>query len=259
MNKASIKNLIDISKDLFKHNRPEIMMGIGITGMITTTVLAVKATPKALMLIEERKLDLDTDELSKTEIVKCAWKCYIPTTVVGSLSVGCLVTAMSASYRRNAAIATACAISETTLKEYQAKVLDTIGSKKEQEIRDEIAHDKIESIPVNKNEIIVTGKGDTLCIEPYYSGQYFYSDIEKIKRGINEINEQIINNHYASLNDLYEKIGMTPTEKSGNELGWNISQGIVNVHYSSQLNPDGVPCLVINFINLPTYDYDDYF
>ena len=39
-----------------KHS-PEILTGIGIVGMISTTVLAVRATPKALMLIEEKKRD----------------------------------------------------------------------------------------------------------------------------------------------------------------------------------------------------------
>lgn len=36
---------------LQKHS-PEILTGIGIAGMITTTILAVRATPKALLLKE---------------------------------------------------------------------------------------------------------------------------------------------------------------------------------------------------------------
>ena len=43
----------DFSETAAKH-APEILIGFGIAGMLTTTVLAVKATPKALKNIEEK-------------------------------------------------------------------------------------------------------------------------------------------------------------------------------------------------------------
>ena len=67
---------------LGKHS-PEILTGIGVTGMITTTVLAVKSTPKALILIEEKKKELGTDKLTTIEVVKAAWKPYIPALELG--------------------------------------------------------------------------------------------------------------------------------------------------------------------------------
>ena len=52
-------NLSSIAKSVrtaMKKHSPEILTGIGIAGMITTTVMAVRVTPKALVLIEaERK------------------------------------------------------------------------------------------------------------------------------------------------------------------------------------------------------------
>ena len=52
-------NLIvnDVKTTLSKH-APEILTGIGIAGMVTTTVLAVRATPKALMLIDAKKQEV---------------------------------------------------------------------------------------------------------------------------------------------------------------------------------------------------------
>lgn len=49
-----------------KHS-PEILMGIGITGMVTTTVMAVRATPKALMLIETEKRKLNYELLEEAK------------------------------------------------------------------------------------------------------------------------------------------------------------------------------------------------
>ena len=52
------KNLSAITKNIgrkIKKHSPEILTGIGIAGMISATVMAVKATPKALKNIECEK------------------------------------------------------------------------------------------------------------------------------------------------------------------------------------------------------------
>lgn len=244
----------DTEKALKKHS-PEILTGIGITGMITTTVLAVKATPKALMLIEERKLDLNTEELKKTEIVKTVWPCYIPTLVTGTLSIACIIGASSVNLRRNAALATAYTIADTARKEYREKVIETIGEKKEMLVRDAIAKDKIEANPVETQQVIITEKGDTLCYDPL-SGRYFKSDIDKINRAINEINRRMLDDTYVSLNDFYYEIGLDNT-KIGDQLGWRVDTcGLIDMRFSSQLTNDSTPCLVMDFTDAPMYEYD---
>lgn len=256
MSKINVSRLFESGKTLLKKNAPEILTGLGITGMITTTVLAVKATPKALMLIEEKKLDLDKEELTPVEVVRTVWPCYISPLILGCMSIGFLVGANSVHTRRNAAIATAYALSETALKDYRDKVVETLGEKKDRTVRDAIAKDKIEQNPVSKNEIIITDKGDTLCYEPL-SGRYFKSDIDKIKKAINEINRRLLFDNYISLNDFYDAIGLSET-KMGDDLGWNVQQSLLEVDFSSQLADDGTPCLVIDFEKAPTYDYNKW-
>lgn len=51
MKKSNVAKLFNTIKSGMCKRSPEILIGFGIAGMITTTVLAVKATPKALMLI----------------------------------------------------------------------------------------------------------------------------------------------------------------------------------------------------------------
>ena len=130
MNKPNLSKIAKgIRMSISKHS-PEILTGIGIAGMVTTTVMAVRATPKALILIEERKEEIDVDKLTPIELIKATWTCYIPAAITGGLSIICLIGASSVNTRRNAALATAYTLSESALKEYQGKVIETIGEKK---------------------------------------------------------------------------------------------------------------------------------
>ena len=252
----------DLGKAARKHS-PEILTGIGIAGMLSTTVLAVRATPKALMLIEEKKREKkfagEQPELTKLEIVKTAWKPYIPAAVTGVASIACLVGASSVNARRNAALAAAYALSETTLADYKEKVVETIGEKKAQEVKDAIAKDKIENDPVTRKEIIATDKGETLCYDAL-SGRYFKSDIEYIRRAVNNLNERLLFDTHISLNEYYDEIGLEEIFPMGENLGWTVdpdsaNKGLIELDFSSQL-AEGTPCLVVGFSNAPRYDYE---
>lgn len=251
MSKTKLSSVISSVQTVLSKHSPEILTGIGIAGMITTTVLAVKATPKAIKLIEEAKPD--NQKISPVDAVKTCWKCYIPAAVTGTLSVACLVGASSVNLRRNTALATAYKLSETALTEYREKVIETLGEKKEKNVREAIAKDKITNNPVNKREIIITGKGETLCYDSVF-GRYFKSDRDKIERIVNELNRRMRDEMYISLNEFYYEVGLDGVE-AGYDIGWNIDKGYIEPDYSSQLTPDGTPCLVIGFVHPPYYDF----
>ena len=238
---------------LGKHS-PEILTGIGVTGMITTTVLAVKSTPKALILIEKKKKELGTDELTAIEVVKAAWKPYIPALALGIASASCIIGASAVNAKRNAALATAYAISERTLVRYRDKIIDTIGEKKEKEVREKIAQDEVDKNKVSNNGVIVTSKGNTLCRDAI-SGRYFRSDIDKIKKIVNELNRQMIYQNYISLNDFYYELGLDPV-KNGSALGWNLDSGLIELDFSTCLAENDEPCVVIDYLVGPRYEFD---
>lgn len=260
MTKPNLSKIVDdIKLSLTKHS-PEILMGLGITGMITTTVLAVKATPRALMLIEEKKKEERKDKLTPVETFKVAWKCYVPATLTGVTSIACLIGSGSVHARRNAALATAYKISETALVEYKEKVIETIGEKKEKTIQDKIDKDKIDNNPVSQNSVIVTGKGTTLCYDALF-GRYFDSDIEQIKRAINEINRRIMVDMYVSLNEFYDELGI-PHAEVGDDLGWNIDdiqgRNLLDVSFGSQITDDDRPCIVMRYTVAPKRGYSSF-
>lgn len=260
MNKTNMAALFkDIRAAASKHS-PEILTGLGIAGMVMTTILAVRATPKALDLIEERKEELELkprEKLPAMETVKATWKCYIPATVTGITSVACLIGASSVNLRRNAALTAAYNLSTTALAEYKDKVVETIGEKKEKAIRDKVAEDKLNETPAKPSTIIFTGNGNTRCFD-MVTKRRFTSDIETLKRIVNELNRRMINGEdYISLNEFYYEVGLDPS-LIGDELGWNVSSGLIELDFSSQLDTDGVPCLVIDYMFPPTRGYNNY-
>lgn len=250
----------NVKLSLSKHS-PEILIGVGIAGMITTTVLAVKATPKALSLMEEKKQELDVEKLTPIETVKTTWKCYAPAAITGAVSIACIVGSHSVSARRKAALATAYKLSESAFSDYREKTMETIGEKKEKAIRDKVSEKQVQENPKTTTEVIMTGKGKTLCFDPL-SSRYFYSDLEKIKRAANKLNYEIntapFHNEGVTLNDFYEEIGL-PGTMTGDGLGWNLNTGLIEIYPSAQLvetedEHEGEPCLVLNFTNPPQYD-----
>ena len=252
MKKEIAKSFLSLKTAIKKHS-PEILTGIGIAGMITTTVMAVRATPKALILIEERKEEIGAEKLEAMDMVKTTWACYIPAAITGTLSIACLIGASSVNARRNAALATAYTLSESALKDYQGKVIEMFGEKKNEAVKDAVAKDKVEKNPVVTREVIIKEKGNTLCYDAI-SGRYFKSDIEKIKKAECELNRQMLDDMYVSLNDFYYEIGLDSV-KLGDELGWNVDSGYIDLSFSSQLASDGTPCLVIDYSVAPRYDY----
>lgn len=262
------KSLTEITKgirlSLRKHS-PEILTGLGIAGMVTTTVMAVGATPKALLLIEEEKRKQNRilleegearkriEKLKPLDVVKTTWRCYLPSAIMCGVSIGCLICASQTSLRRNAALATAYTLSESALKEYQEKVAKEIGEKKEQAVRDSIAKDKVEQNPASSNEIIITERGSTLCYDIVFK-RWFTSDIEKIKRAVNDLNRRMRDEMYISVNEFFYELGLDGI-KYGDDMGWNIDTGYIDLDFSSQLTDEGRPVLTIDYRLAPTYDF----
>lgn len=257
MKKLAVAKLVKTARRAMSKHSPEILTGIGIAGMITTTVLAVRATPKALRQIEEFEecVLLDHEKITPIDAVKVAWKPYVPAAITGAFSIACLIGANSVNARRNAALATAYKLSETAFSEYKEKVIETIGDKKEKTVRDEVAKSHVEKNPVSTTEVIITEKGNTLCYDAI-SGRYFKSDIDKIKKAENILNKRLLTEDYISLNEFYNELGLDNT-RLGDDLGWNVIDGLIEFDFSSQI-ADGTPCIVVDYKVAPKRGYDRY-
>lgn len=271
MNKQNVMRFFKgIQRAVSKHS-PEILTGLGIAGMVTTTLLAVKATPKAMRLIEKAEdhgigimsKDGDPDwkyrSLTAMETIKVAWKPYIPTAVTGAFSIACLIGAQSVNVRRTAALATAYKLSETALAEFKDAAVDVIGEEKIKEVKQKVAEKKVEQVTSDesKTKVIITGEGDTWFIDPF-SNTTFQSSKNKIDAAANRLNKYMRSEMFISLSQFYDEIGLDHTVTS-DDLGWNIDRGYIDVDLSDAVVKDGKAYVVMDFLIRPEYDYDRYY
>ena len=274
MNKQDVSKFFKgIQGTLTKHS-PEILTGFGIAGMLTTVVLAVKATPKAMELIEEEKERLNeelqlqakrlhrdeyepVEELTKLETIKVAWKPYIPAIVTGAVSTACLIGASATNYKRNTALAVAYQATATTLAEYKEQVIETIGEKKERTIREKVAQKKLDKNPEVTKEVIITGSGEVLFVEPV-SMRCFTSDIEKVRKAFNDLNYRMVvgMEEYISLSELYDEIGLPRTSVS-DDIGWNLGKdGPVEFDFHPTTTSEGKPALMLDYHIAPRRGFE---
>jgi len=279
MNKLNVKQCFKMAKKVVQKKSPEILTGLGIAGMITTVVLAVKATPKALDLIDEeiekqnRKLSQEAydsgqstanqiNKLKPVETVKVAWKPYIPALLLGSASVGCLIGANTVSARRHAALYSAYELSKTAYNELNEKVTEVVGEKKVTEIKQKLAEDKVNKVSPEgaiekKSNVVIAGDGDTWFIDAM-SNQPFLSSKNKLDAAANELNRKMRSDMYVSLSQFYDEVGIEHTGTS-DYIGWRIDKEYIDVVTSDAIVKDGKVYVVMDFLTRPEYGYDDLY
>lgn len=249
-----INELISKSLKYVKEHSPEILIGAGVVGMCTSTVLAVKATPKALTLIKEKEEELDVTHLTKKEIVQATWKQYAPSVGVGVLSVACIIGGTSKSIKRNTALATVYALSESTLKEYQRKTKEIVGEEKAREIDRQVAKSRAKEKQIviqNRDSEYVhhTSFGDNLIYDTM-SGRYFRSSTNAIEAAVNSVNKLIIDDGSATVNDFYNELDI-PCVVAGNMIGWKYEKEQLEITFDSDIDKMGNPFLILTYRNRP--------
>ena len=242
---------------LVTDNSPSILTAIGVTGALTTAYLTGKATLKAANLIQYGEYgsigNTKHRDFNTKDKAKLCWKFYIPAAVSATLTVAAIISANRIGSRRAAALAVAYSVSERAFEEYRNKVVQRLGDKKEQSLRDEIATERINRNPVDNKMVIITGRGEVLCYEEF-TGRYFNSDMEALRKAQNDINEQVINDSYAALSDLYTLLGLPQTTNS-DEVGWNLDR-LLKLTYSYVGAEDGTPCISVGFSVFPVRFYN---
>lgn len=235
-------------------NSPALLTAIGVTGTISTALLTARATFKAADLIYNERERQELMELGvpldRKEEAQLVWKCYIPPVASGTITIVCIIMANRIGHRRAAAVAAAYSITQEAFTEYREKVIEKLGDKNERAVRDEIAQDQVTRNPVSTSEVIITSNGDVLMRDAY-SGRYFTSNVEAVRKAANDLNNQILGFGYASLTEFYHAIKLDSTSVS-DEVGW---QHIFTPEFSATLTDDNKPCIVVTFSVEPVRDY----
>lgn len=249
-----INGLLTKTISFVKDHNNEILISTGVVGMATSTVLAVRATPKALELMEEKKSELGVTYLTKKEVVEVTWKQYVPAVGIGVISAACILLGTTKNIKRNTALATVYALSENTLNEYRRKTRELVGEEKAREIETEVAKARVKDRTVivedaYSNYVHTTGNGDTLIYDTL-SGRYFRSSTVAIERAVNKLNKRLLDEYTTSVNDFYNELDI-PTIGAGDIIGWKSDKEMLEIRFDSDVDQNGNPYLILTYSSRP--------
>lgn len=246
------RGLSRLGLKLKKHS-PEILMVTGTIGVVTSAVMACKATLKVNDILEETKQDVDkingvleneeyadkySEEDSKKDLVivyvqtgiKLA-KLYAPSVILGTLSLGAMITSNNILRKRNVALAAAYTVLDKGFKDYRKNVVERFGEKIDKELKHNIKAKTFETVTVDENGKEKKTKEEVdICDEisdfaRFFDegSRYFTKDPEYnlmfLKNQERYANDKLKAKGYLFLNDVYRMLDI-PETKAGQIVGW---------------------------------------
>lgn len=237
-------------------NTPTILTCVCGIGVVATSVMAVKATPKALQLLEEAKAEKE-DDLTWLEIVAVAGPAYIPAMVTGAATIACIFGTNVLNQRQQASLASAYALIDNSYKEYKKKVEELYGKEANAQVQHDVAKDKYKENNIQQ-------ENDELLFYDEFSGRYFNATMERVLVAEYQVNRELHNAGCDTLNHFYELVGLDPIdgrdvldwfESSNYECYW---QSRLDFRHNKVVMNDGLECYIITIFEEPYVEFGDY-
>ena len=253
---SATKTFHKVGFQIKKHS-PEILLVTGITGVVTSAVMACKATTKVDAIVEESKKSIDTihegmeagnicdveytEEDGKKDLaivyiqtgVKFA-KLYGPSVLLGLTSIGCILASNNIIHKRNVALSAAYTAIDRSFKGYRSRVIERFGENMDRELRYNIKTQEVKETVVDEE----TGKKKTVKSTVSVVDPNTYSDYARffdeycagwtkdaeynlmfLRQQQNYANELLKSRGHLFLNEVYDMLGIDRT-KAGNIVGW---------------------------------------
>lgn len=232
---------------LIRSATPYALTGAALVGVGLTGFFAATGAMKAQTILAAS----DASDSFKDK-ARLTWRCYIPALSVAAVTGASIVGLHGVLGRRVASVAAATAVAESQLERLKDAVKEVAAPQQREEIQNAATR------PVAETQIAPPvaddlAEGTQLCFEAY-SGRYFIASMEDIRAAVNTLNAQINSSLYASINDLYDQLGLERT-RYGDDVGWN-SDHLIEPSFSADLTGDGRPYIVLDYEKGPTHTYD---
>lgn len=249
MNVKTIQKTVRPALAVLNRNAPNILTGFAVAGVVGTSVAAYRAAVPVSNILHDLP-----EEATLRDKVRATWKLYIPAAVLGAATISCIVAANVVSARRRAALAAAYSLAAEAVTHYREDIRNLTDEATLEESDQLLARKQREGQVYQgpAKETFVVGDGKFLCYDTY-SGRYFDSTLEDIKKAVNDINFDLIQGNPVSLNDFYSLVQLEQNAM-GDQLGWTIHSKC-EVDYMGLLTPDGRPAVGIRFKEEPTADW----
>ena len=250
-----MNSLLQSSKKFIERNGSTILTCIGGVGVVATTVLAVKATPKAIELLEQTEVEKD-EPLTVLEKIQVAAPVYIPTILVGASTIACIFGANILNKRQQASLLSAYALLDNSYKEYKKKVTELYGEDADAHVRSELAKDAYKESDVEYED-------DKLLFYDEYRQEYFNATMEDVLSAEYTLNRDFSYHGYAVLNEFYDLLKL-PRTPYGDILGWAAWEihdrqwySWIEFNHRKVELEDGMECYIIEILTEPRPDFEE--
>lgn len=246
------------AKDSVKQHSPEILLAVGILGMLYGTYEACKATLQASEKIDNTKKTVErltdcheraiagelTEEYSDEEYRKDMvttyaqatfelTKTYAKTVVIDGLAIASLIGSHSILRKRNASLLAAYVVLDKAYSDYQKRVVERFGEDLNNELKYDIKSQKIETIVTDEDgkEVIESEYANSATVPKYSPYARVFDEACKgwskdPQRSLMQLqafeefaNQKLRTEKKVYLNDVYEMLGI-PKSSIGQFVGW---------------------------------------
>lgn len=250
------RNLNRVGFQLKKHS-PEILIVTGIVGVVTSAVMACKATTKINDILEDTKTQVEkvhtvledesipeetySEEDSKKDLAIIYAKAglsfvklYGPSILLGAVSIASIITSNNILRKRNIALAAAYTVVDTGFKEYRGRVIERFGEELDKELKYNIKAENVKETFIDEDgsEKIVDKTVEMTDPHACYSNYArFYDDGCKgwtkdpelnlvfLKQMQQYANDRLRARGHLFLNEVYDMLGI-PHSSAGQIVGW---------------------------------------
>jgi len=250
-----MKGLLCKTKSFLKRSSPTLLTCFSVIGVVGTTVLAVKATPKAVELIKNdsrRNHDGDPYAYTKLEAVQSCWRCYIPAALVGLSTITCIIGINVLNKRNQASLASAYALLSESYQQYRKAAKTVYGDDADSKIKVQMAKDtyiSADGYSVYSSDL--DSESEKILCYDLFSKRYFTSTMAAVLNAQYHINRNLQLRGSVSINEFYEFLGIDKIE-NGDDIGWSIDElmedGIMWLDFDNgyAVMDDGLECCVIS-------------
>lgn len=234
--------------ETIKEHKNELLVATGVISFFVAIGTSINATPKAMQAKEEAEMAAGR-ELTKKEQFKILAKNYAPTVIAAAAGTACIVAGTKGLDKKAMVFEAAAIAADKAIDEYKHEIVTRLGTEKAGEIISSVEEKTNYTAQKQESKVLVTGFGRDL-VKDSLTGRYFYSDAESIRAAVNQFNIALRDENTLTLNDFYDSIGLEHCVL-GENLGWNIDDGWVDIRFDSDINDQTVPCLVIQYVTRP--------
>lgn len=230
-----------------QRNSPGVLFGVGVVGMVGSTVLACRATLKMDEVLDDAKRKLDTaktlqhrdysetDRQKDVSLIKIQTsvkivKLYTPALLVGGLSIAALSSSHNILNKRNVALTAAYGALEKGFNEYRARVVEKYGEDADRDLRYGTEQVQIVDPKTNRKKIVnrVASGEPSIYARFFDNGSTSWNkepeyNLIFLQCQQNYANDLLKSRGHIFLNEVYDMLGI-PRSKAGAVVGWVLSK-----------------------------------